>query len=578
MNGEPCDPVLEKRYIHKDGRVVWGLVSADWIRNDDGTLRLAIAHIQDITNLKAAEEERKNLQAKLNAALELAHLGHWEYDFASDTFTLNDQFYRIYRTFAEKVGGYTMSSEEYVSRFIHPEDSEIVSNEMRKILKAPDSNASRKIEHPILYEDGTTGYICVHYFIEKDEHGRAVKIYGINQDITDRKKAEEERRKLEDQIRQSQKMESIGLLAGGVAHDFNNLLTPILGYTDILGLDLNEGDRHHAHLQQIKAAAERAKEVVQRLLAFSRKQLLELKRVDLGDIIRKFEIILRRTIRENIQIGINISPDLCLVEADPGQIEQVLLNLSINAQDAMPKGGHLVIDTGNIDLDQQHSSKHRNVRPGSYAVLSIRDTGVGMEDDVIDHIFEPFFTTKELGKGTGLGLSTVYGIVKQHDGAIFVNSQKGSGSTFKVFLPRVSPNEAKGSEEDLHLIDDVAQGHETILVAEDDEMVRSLTCDMLCKLGYTVLEAEDPEHCIDLFKKHDSAIHLLLTDIIMPKMNGRELYGVLNKLQPNLKVVFMSGYASNLFGDQNIIDQDTSFIQKPFSLHELSEIIRRTID
>lgn len=578
LNDEPCEPVLEKRYIHRDGHIVWGLVRAHWIKNDDGSHRMAIAHIQDITEWKEAEEERKNLQVRLAAAMKLAHLGHWEYDVGSDTFTFNDQFYRIFRTSAESVGSYTMSWGEYASRFIPPDERHLVEQEIRKAIETSNPNFRRKLEHRIRYEDGTTGHISVDYYIEKDEQGRTIKTYGINQDITDRKQAEEERRKLEDQVRQAQKMESIGLLAGGVAHDFNNLLTPILGYADILSLDLADGDRRRKQLRQIREAAERAKEVAQRLLAFSRKQLLELKTVDLGDIIRKFENVLRRTIRENIEIKVKISPDLCLIKADSGQIEQVLLNLSINAQDAMPQGGHLVIAAESVDLDQSYTSTCRDIQPGPYAVLSVRDTGVGIDDEDIKHIFEPFYTTKELGRGTGLGLSTVYGIVKQHDGSISASSEKGRGSTFKVFLPRVDQEGGERVEDDRHQPDDIAHGHETILVAEDNEIVRSLTRDMLNELGYKVLVAEDPERCIDLVQKHEGVIHLLLTDIIMPKMNGKELYDVLNHLQPKLKVIFMSGYASDLIGHQSIIDPDTSFIQKPFSIQKLSEIIRRTLD
>jgi len=578
LNGEPCEPVIEKRYIHRDGHIVWGLVSAHWIKNDDGSHRMAIAHVQDITERKEAEEERKNLQARLVAAMELAHLGHWEYDIESDTFTFNDHFYRIFDTSAEKVGGYTMSSSAYACRFVHPEDRYVVEQEILKTLETSDPNFSRKIEHRFLYDDGRTGYINVHYFIEKNEHGRTIKIYGINQDITDRKQAEEERRKLEDQIRQAQKMESVGLLAGGIAHDFNNLLTPILGYTDILSLDLDDGDYRQKQLRQIWEAASRAKEVVQRLLAFSRKQLLELKTVHLGHIISKFENMLRRTIRENIEIDIRISPDLFLVKADPGQIEQVLLNLSINAQDAMPQGGHLLIEAQNIDFDHSCTPGFGDIQPGPYAVLSVRDSGDGIDDEAVKHIFEPFYTTKELGRGTGLGLSTVYGIVKQHGGSISVSSEKGRGSIFRVFLPQVGPKGGERFEEDLQPPGDVARGDETILVVEDDEMVRSLTCDMLALLGYKVMVAEDPNRCIDLVKNHQGVIHLLLTDIIMPKMNGKELYDVLNNLQPALKVVFMSGYASNLIGQQNILNRDTRFIQKPFSFHTLSKIIRRALD
>lgn len=443
ISGEPCEPVLEKRYIHKDGHVVWGLVSAHWIKNDDGTPRMAIAHIQD---------------------------------------------------------------------------------------------------------------------------------------ISDRKQAEKERQKLEDQVRQAQKMESIGLLAGGVAHDFNNLLTPILGYTDILSHDLADGDEQQAQLKQIRKAAERAKEVAQRLLAFSRKQLLELRTVDLGEVIHKFEIVLRRTIRENIEIKVQISPDLWQVKADPGQIEQVLLNLSINAQDAMPDGGHLVIEARNLNVERSDMSRYRDIRAGRYTVLSVRDNGVGIDEQVIKFIFEPFYTTKELGKGTGLGLSTVYGIVKQHGGSILACSEKDRGSTFEIFLPSTNQSGGERIEEDDPPHDSVARGHETILVAEDNDIVRALTCDMLKMLGYKVLAAEDPEGCIDLAKKQSGAIHLLLTDVIMPRMNGKELYDTLNHLLPDLKVIFMSGYASDLVGQHNILDQDTCFIQKPFSLHKLSEIIRRALD
>ena len=244
----------------------------------------------------------------------------------------------------------------------------------------------------------------------------------------------------------------------------------------------------------------------------------------------------------------------------------------------MPEGGHLIIEAKNIDLNHSYTARYRNIEPGLYAVLSVKDTGIGINDDLIKHIFEPFYTTKEMGKGTGLGLSTAYGIVKQHDGSILANSEKGRGSTFEVFLPKVSRKEGESIKKDLHQPDEITHGHETILVAEDNEMVRSLACDMLKELGYKVLAAEDPERCIDLVKQHQGVIHLLLTDIIMPKMNGKELYEVLNNLQPDLRVVFMSGYASNLIGDQNIIDQHTNFIQKPFSLHKLSDIIRQTLD
>jgi PAS domain S-box-containing protein len=578
FNGEPCEPVLEKRYIHRDGHVIWGLVQAHWIKNDDGSHRMAIAHIQDITERKKAEEERKNLQEQLTAAMEMAHLGYWQYDVGNDTFIFNDHFYKIFRTSAEKVGGYTLSPQEYAVRFIHPDDRHLLDQEIRKSLDTDGTEVSRKLEHRIRYEDGTTGYISVYYFIVRDQQGRIIKTYGINQDITDRKQAEEERIKLEDQVRQAQKMESIGLLAGGIAHDFNNLLTPIIGYTDILIHNNGDEDQRVRQLRRIRGASERAKDVAQRLLAFSKKQLLELKTIDLGDIIRTFENMLRRTIRENIEINVKTSPDICLIKADQGQIEQVLLNLSINAQDAIPESGKIEIKVETIDLDASYAVKNQDLQPGPYVMLTVTDNGVGMDEDGIEHIFEPFYTTKELGRGTGLGLSTAYGIIKQHGGSISVFSQKGRGSAFEIMLPRVTLTKEESVEENTCQVDDIIGGHETILVAEDSEIVRLLACDMLEVLGYKVLVAKDPGQCIDLVKHHQGVIHLLLTDIIMPKMNGKELYDVLNDLKPGLKVIFMSGYTSNIIRQDNIINKKTNFIQKPFSIYKLASIIRQTLD
>ncbi|EKD37564.1 MAG: PAS/PAC sensor hybrid histidine kinase, partial [uncultured bacterium] len=395
-------------------------------------------------------------------------------------------------------------------------------------------------------------------------------IVGIISDITERKK-------LEGELRQSQKMETVGLLAGGIAHDFNNLLTPILGYTDLLILGVAEGDQRRIKLQQIKQAGERARDLTQRLLAFSRKQLIELKTVDLGDLIRKFENILRRTIRENIAIEVRISPSLSHVRADAGQIEQALVNLSINAQDAMVEGGTLTIEARDIDLDESYTDRHPEIVPGPYVMLAVSDTGIGMEAQVIEHIFEPFYTTKELGKGTGLGLSTVYGIVKQHGGSISVYSEKNHGSIFKVFLPRVSEDGEKIAAY-LPQPDEVARGFETVLVAEDNEMVRTLACSMLESLGYRVLSAENPDRCIDLVKKHQGTINLLLTDVVMPRMNGKDLYDRLHRMRPDMKVIFMSGYTSNVIGHHGVLDQGTHFIQKPFSIHTLSEKVRLVLD
>jgi PAS domain S-box-containing protein len=426
-------------------------------------------------------------------------------------------------------------------------------------------------------KDEDVVWVSLHARPVFDETGELLLMEGILEDITEHKRAETEHVKLEEQLRQSQRMEAVGLLAGGIAHDFNNLLTPILGYSELLIADFPLEDSRHQKLQQIKQAAERAKEMTHRLLAFSRKQIIELKAVDLGSIINHIEHMLRRTIREDITIEVGTSPSLSLVRADAGQIEQVLLNLSINAQDAMPQGGTLTIEAVDIDLDESYTSTHLEVVPGEYVMLAVSDTGIGIDEESMGHVFDPFFTTKETGKGTGLGLSSVYGIVKQHGGSISVYSEKNHGSTFKIFLPRIVA-EGVTIKDHEPLPEDVARGHETILVVEDDEMVRILASAMLQDLGYEVLVAENPEHCARLAREHRGPIHLLLTDVVMPEMNGKELSEQLRLLLPGLKVLFMSGYTNNVIVHHGVLHNDVHFIQKPFSVHTLSQKVRNALD
>jgi PAS domain S-box-containing protein len=578
MAGEPHEPEIEKRYIHRDGHTIWGRVSAQWLKNADGSPRMAIAHIQDITDQKKKEKERMDLQAKLTASMELAHLAHWDYDAESDAIILNDQVYKIFKTSFEEIGSYSMSSEELISRFILPDDQYIIRREIRNILQASDPGFNNNYELRFLYADGATGYLKVHYLIEKDGQGRTIRASGIIQDITGQKLAEEERKKLEGQVRHAQKMETIGVLAGGVAHDFNNLLTPIVGYSDILDRYLPDDDNRKKYVRDISLAATRAKDVVQRLLAFSRKQMLEVKTVDMGKTVRQFSSILRQTIRENIDIRIDGPPEPCLIKADSVQIEQVLLNLSINAQDAMPDGGCLSIGIEGVVFEQAVPSEYQDASPGPYVRLTVSDTGVGIDKENVGKIFEPFFTSKGPGKGTGLGLSTAYGIVRQHAGAISVSSEKDRGTTFTVVLPRVEQDTDGQVEKATCRPDGIDGGHETIMVVEDNTMVRKLTCDMLSEMGYNVLMAKDPEAGLDLAQNHRGVIHLLLTDIVMPQKNGKELYGELKELRPDVKVVFMSGYASDLLEQEDIVSPKHSFIQKPFSFNDLSGIVRDALN
>ena len=397
-------------------------------------------------------------------------------------------------------------------------------------------------------------------------------------DITDQKQAEIHRLELEERLRLAQKMESIGLLAGGIAHDFNNLLTPILGYSEILLAGIQAGDSRKRALQQIREASERAAALVKQLLAFSRKQMLELKKVDIGDVVKQFEQILRSTIREDIKINSYLTSDLGIVLADIGQIEQVLMNLAVNAQDAMPNGGILTIETQNVILDESYVAMRPEASTGPHVALIVSDLGTGISKDTLDHIFEPFFTTKESGRGTGLGLATVYGIVKQHGGSISVYSEIGQGTTFKIYLKCVSTVLERFKDKNLHTQQVLCRGTETILVVEDNELVRNLACEMLQLTGYNILSADGGESAIQVFEQHKGRVDLLLTDVIMPGINGKEIALRLCSEKPELKVLYMSGYTGNIIGQHGLLKEEVHLIQKPLSLKALSDKIRQVLD
>ena len=403
--------------------------------------------------------------------------------------------------------------------------------------------------------------------------------YSFSKDISERKAAEREQAGLREQLFQSQKMETVGLLAGGVAHDFNNLLTPILGYSELMMAGLPEGDPNRKKLEHIHQAADLARVLTMRLLAFSRKQVLRLDVVDVGDIVRGLEPVIRRTIRENIRIETVVGEEPGLVRADKGQIEQALLNLAVNAQDAMPGEGTLTIEARNVDLDDSCASARPEVVPGPYVMLSVSDTGAGMDEETRARIFEPFFTTKGQGKGTGLGLATVYGIVKQHGGAVTVYSEKGRGSVFKMYLPLVAKEGKTADAAPPPAAPDRAErGTETVLVAEDNETVRTLACRMLEDLGYRVLSAESADRCVALAGGHPEPIHLLLTDVIMPGKNGKELYDLLKRDRPGLKALYMSGYPGEVIGHHGILGEDVFFLQKPFTNAALAQQVRLALD
>jgi PAS domain S-box-containing protein len=372
-----------------------------------------------------------------------------------------------------------------------------------------------------------------------------------------------ERRKLEDQLRQSQKLESVGMLAGGIAHDFNNLLTVITGYSELTLKHLDIADPLARNIEEVKKAAERATSLTRQLLAFSRKQVLQPKILDLNSVILNIEKMLGRLVGEDMELHTLPGVELGRVKADPGQIEQVLLNLVVNSRDAMPTGGKITIETANVYLDESYARRHIAVQTGWYAMLAVTDTGHGIDAETQKHIFEPFFTTKEQGKGTGLGLSTVYGIVKQSGGNIWVYSEVGLGTSFKIYLPLVSEEVTKPDAE--HVRPESIAVSETILLAEDEEMVRKLTRDSLNAHGYTVLEAANAEEALLICQEHEGPIHLLLTDAVMPRMSGKALADKFIALRPEARVLYMSGYTDRAIVHHGILDEDIDFIGKPFT-------------
>lgn len=380
-----------------------------------------------------------------------------------------------------------------------------------------------------------------------------------------------ERRNMEEQLRQSLKMDAIGRLAGGVAHDFNNLLTIILGRTEMLNKKVESESPLYKDIELIEKASERGAALTSQLLAFSRRQPLEVKVISLNAIVLEIESMLRRVIGDSVELKIRLKPELGLTKCDPNQMEQVIMNLIVNARDAMPKGGNITVETDNVELDEAYARRHTGARPGAYVMLSVSDTGSGMDHETKAHLFEPFFTTKDKGKGTGLGLSTVYGIVKQSRGNIWVYSELGKGSTFKIYLPRVeSSGEVARPSEPENRLTDVAPAQETVLLVEDEEEVRSLARTMLETAGYTVLEAGNGQEALKVSSQYGGHIHLLLTDVIMPKMSGPELSTRLLELRSDIKVLYMSGYTGDAIASLGVLDAGCPFIQKPFTAHGLT--------
>jgi PAS domain S-box-containing protein len=403
----------------------------------------------------------------------------------------------------------------------------------------------------------------------RDSSGALMNFVAVKRDVT-------EERRMEERIRLGQKLEAVGRLAGGIAHDFNNLLTAITGYSELVLNRIPGDDPIRRHIQEIQNVSGRAAGLTRQLLAFSRKQVLQPSVIDLNAVVADIDRMLRRIIGEDIDLYTVLDPGLGRAKADKGQIEQVIMNLAVNARDAMPAGGKLTIETSNAVLDEVYARAHVSVRPGDYVMLALSDTGSGMDPETMSHIFEPFFTTKERGKGTGLGLSTVYGIVKQSGGNIWVYSEQGRGTTFKVYLPRVEEEAAAPSP--VAVSPNRSLGSETILLVEDEEAVRTLVQEILERYGYMVLPARDGHGALLVGERHAGKIHLMLCDVVMPGMSGVELSRKIGNTRPEMKILYMSGYTDNAIVHHGVLDPGTAFIEKPFTPDALARKVRAVLD
>ncbi|MCB0210287.1 MAG: PAS domain S-box protein [Anaerolineae bacterium] len=418
-------------------------------------------------------------------------------------------------------------------------------------------------------KDGTKRHILSSVTLLHNETG----VVAVNRDITAHKQLEAENEELAAQFYQAQKMDSIGRLAGGIAHDFNNLLVPIIGYSELGMLELAPDSRLYIDLQRIRGAAERAANLTRQILAFSRKQMLDIRSVDLNEVLTNFEPMLGRLIGEDIDLRLFLASALPPVKADPSQLEQVILNMAVNARDAMPQGGQLSLETDNVYLDENYAEKRPGCTPGPHVLLAVSDTGHGMDAETQPYIFDPFFTTKE--QGTGLGLAMVYGVVKQHGGHIWVYSELNRGTTFKIYLPQTAETAQQIKPAGAESM--ILYGTETILVVEDEAMVRHLVVETLEAHGYQVLQAQSPEKSLQLATAYSNPIHLLLSDVIMPEMNGQELYQRIAEVRPGIKALYMSGYTNNVIAHHDILREGINFLQKPFTIRDLTRKVRQAL-
>jgi PAS domain S-box-containing protein len=693
MIEEAHQPIcVENVYKRKDGSTFVGSLHAWTSCNSKGELILE-GFVEDITERKRAEEDLRTSRLQLADAACMARIAYWESDEATQEFIFNDAFYALYGTTAEQEGGYRVPRKEFVRRFVHPDDQEELRRQVAENRTRPGAGDIEQYEHRAIRRDGEVLHILTRDRVIMDESGQVLRVVGVNQDITARKKMEEalresetklraildgsrdaiggaskdgirtfanpayvslfgyesadeligrpvidliapesrgfieemvkrraagepvpslfemtalkkdgttflmeaspstyvlkgeqfilsimrdvtEKKRLEDQLRQAQKMEAVGTLAGGVAHDFNNILTVILGLGNLMQMCVDKDDILKAYVDQIVASSERAADLVQSLLAFSRKQRITLEPCRVNEVVTSTANLLRRLLPEDIGLSVNLTTQDTSILLDVTQIGQVLMNLATNARDAMPHGGSLTIATKRARIDKNFTKTHGFGRPGEYVRLSVSDTGTGMDRETMERIFEPFFTTKEVGKGTGLGLASAYGVVKRHKGYITVCSRRFKGTTFDIYLPLIkTPSRqrapAKGK---------IKGGTETILIVEDDRDVRNMLTKVLESHGYTTIEAIDGDDAIRVHQEQKEHIDLIILDVVMPGRNGMEALDEITRTDPLVKAIFVSGYTGDIVIDKGIHREGVDFLHKPLSVTGLLAKVREVLD
>jgi two-component system cell cycle sensor histidine kinase/response regulator CckA len=550
----------EYRIVRADGAVRTVIDHGRVERDGAGKALRLVGVMSDVTDEREARAARAQLDQQFKQLAEAVADVTWMSDATTREILYVSPAHE--RIFGPEGRAVFESTEAYLAA-IHPDDRPRILARIGQQLTGEYEETYR-----IVRSDGKERWVHSRTAPIRDERGNVVRIAGLISDIT-------AQRQLEEQLLQSRKMESVGRLAGGVAHDFNNLLTVILSASEFALRHLPTDHKVRIDIEQVKEAADRAAKLTAQLLAFARRQVIAPVRLDLNELARQMDKLLRRVIGEHIELITTLSPGLHPVLADPSQLEQVLVNLAVNARDAMPDGGRLTLETGNVRIDHRYADSHANVEIGEYVMIAVSDTGMGIPRDVIEHMFEPFFTTKAQGSGTGLGLATCYGIVRQAGGQILVYSELGRGTTFKILLPRTSaaetvmPRDADSAP---------PGGHETVLFVEDDAPVRAVGVRILAEQGYRVLEAWGGWEALRIAAEHPGPIHVLVTDVVMPHMSGTELARRLRERRPETRVLYTSGYTENAIVHHGVLDPNLAFLQKPYVTETLLAKVRAVLD